>query len=171
MTLFMPRYLIPIPAFPLKGKVRMAHREQSKLDLVRLQEGKLLERVAILGRAAAAHRESPGDFANVKVVLRVERETGGCCETAGRRLFRRAPAREDLAILVEDAHPRVTLIFPGNWTKALRGVAFVPREFRHIRPAQRVEDEMRGPLRVRPLAQVLAVRTEDLDAVALAVTH
>src|SRR5258705_1374586 len=92
-----------------------------------------------------------------------------CGETSGCRHFGRAPARQDFAFLVEDAHARVARYL--DRTEALRDVALVPRELGHVGAAHRIESEVRRPLRVRPFAQVLAVRAEDLDAIALTVTH
>src|SRR5258706_983136 len=90
-------------------------------------------------------------------------------ETSGCRHFGRAPTRQDFAFFVEDAHARVARYL--DRAEALRDVALVPREFGHVGAAERIEGEVRRPLRVRPLAQILAARAEDLDPVALTVPH
>src|SRR5439155_11115131 len=78
------------------------------------------------------------------------------------------PAGQQVPVRVEDAHP--TLARLCNGTEALRGVARVPPEFGDVGPTLGVKDDVGGPLDVRPLTQVLAVRAEDLDTVALPVT-
>ena len=59
----------------------------------------------------------------------------------------------------------------GNRAMRKGMVADVPPQLGHISAALRIEHQVRGALGVRPLAEVLAVGTEDLDAVALAVAH
>ena len=71
------------------------------------------------------------------------------------------------AVLVEDAHAALARIADGP--VALRGLALVPPQLGDVGAALAVEDDVRRPLRVGPLGQVLAVRAEDLDAVVLAV--
>src|SRR6185437_5531445 len=100
--------------------------------------------MAVRGRAAAAHRESPRDLAHIEVVLRIQGETMRRGETSGCRHFGRAPARQDFARFVEDAHARVARYL--DRTEALRDVALVPCEFGHVSAAERIEGEMRRPL-------------------------
>ena len=52
-----------------------------------------------------------------------------------------------------------------------RMIADMPPQFRHVGATLRIEHQMRRALRVGPLGQELAVRAENLDAVALAVAH
>src|SRR5262249_21147598 len=135
-----------------------------------LAERELLERVAVLGRTAAAHRESPGDFAHVEVVLRVERETVRRREAARRFDLGRTPACEHLAVLVVDAHARLPELLR-SLAGAIVVVALVPRQLGHVDVAQLVEGDVRRALGVRPLTEVLAVRAEDLNAVGFAIAH
>src|SRR6185295_14010693 len=106
------------------------------------RERELLERVAVLGRASAAHRERPGHLAHVEIVLRVEREPVRRGEAAGRRHLRRAPAGEYLPVLVEDAHPRLAELL-GYLAGAEVVVALVPRQLGHVDVAFRVERDVR----------------------------
>src|SRR5688572_21414445 len=88
---------------------RSGATKQSRGARASILQRELLERVAIRARLAAAHRERPRDFAHVEIVLRIEGETVGRGEASRVRCLRRAPASEDFAIAVEDAHARVTL--------------------------------------------------------------
>ena len=89
-------------------------------------------------------------------------------KAASGRGVRRAPAGQESTALIEHAHPSRTRLRHG--TEAAGDVTQVPPEFGHVDPALGVKDDVGGPLRVRPLVQVLAVGAEDLDAVALPVT-
>src|SRR5215813_3397711 len=70
---------------------------------------------------------------------------------------------------VVDAHPPEARL--ADRPVALRGLPLVPPQFGDVGAALGIEHDVGRPLGVRPLAQVLAVRAEDLDAVALAVAH
>ena len=89
-------------------------------------------------------------------------------KAAGRGGLWCTPAGQQVTVLVKDAHPAVARLC--NGTEALRGVARVPPEFGNVGPALGIKDQVGGALDVGPLAQVLAVGAEDLDAVALPVT-
>src|SRR5919108_3870093 len=158
------RVLSPGAAWP--ARVRHPHDPHALPSLLLLQL-ELLERVAVGGRQSAAHGEGPGHFADVDVTFRIDCEPVRRREAAGLRGFRRAPPREEAAVAVEDADAAVLRGLRG--AVAARDLAGVPPELGHVGASGRVEDEVRRPLRVGPLAQILAVGAEDLDAVALAV--
>src|SRR5882724_3990597 len=87
---------------------------------------------------------------------------------ASRRLgVGRAPPGEDPAVLVEDADPAVLGL--ERRSVALRYLALVPPELRHVGTSLLVEDEVGRPLGIGPLVEILAVRAEDLDAIVLAI--
>jgi hypothetical protein len=90
-------------------------------------------------------------------------------KAAGIGGLRRAPAREHLAVPVVDTHAGVAVLFD-LLAFAVVMVAFVPRELGDVGVAVRIEAQMRRTLRLGPLAEVLAVRAKDLDAVGFAVT-
>src|SRR5687768_5489399 len=127
----------------------------------------LLERVAAFGRVPAADRERPRDLAHVDVAFRVDGQPVRCSEAAGRAGVGTAPAREHAAVPVVHAHAAVARLDDGPVPSGRR--SRVPPQLGDVRASLRVEDEMRGALGVRPLAEVLAVGAEDLDAVVLAV--
>src|SRR5882724_7673402 len=127
----------------------------------------LLEGVAALADMPAAHGERPRYLAHVDGPARVHRQAMRRREAAGRARVGAAPPGEDATILVIDADPAVPRVLDGP--VALRSLALVPPQLRDIGSALRVEDEVGWPLGVGPLAEVLAVRAEDLDAVVLAV--
>src|SRR5262249_7939955 len=132
-------------------------------------EGKLLERVAVRRSAAAADRKGPSDLTDVDGALGVHRETVRRGKAASGRGVRRAPAGEQATIRIENTHPTVARL--RNGTQATGDIARVPPELGHVRPALGVKDDVGRSLGVRPHVQMLAVRTEDLDTVALPVTH
>jgi hypothetical protein len=73
------------------------------------------------------------------------------------------------AVRVVHADPAVARL--GDRTMPLRGLALVPPQLGNVGASLRVEHEVGRALRVGPLAQILAVGTEDLDAIVLAVAH
>src|SRR5262245_51007149 len=132
-------------------------------------ERKFLECVAVCRGTTTADCEGPGDLAHVDSALGVDGKTMWRGKAAGGRSVRCAPAGQQSTVRIEDADPAVTRLRHG--TEAARDITRVPPELRHIRAALGVKDNMGRPLGVCPLVQVLAVRAEDLDAVALPVTH
>src|SRR5439155_1486608 len=115
----------------------------------------LLERVAVRGREAAADREGPRDLRHVHGALAVHGEAVRRGEAARLGRLRRAPAREQTAVLVEDADASVLGLL--GHAVAPRGLALVPPELRDVRAALLVEDDVGRALRVGPLGEVLAV--------------
>ena len=99
--------------------------------------------------------------------LRVHRDAVRRREAAGRGLIGRAPAGEETAVAVEHADPPVPRL--GDGAVALRGLALVPPQLRDVGAPLRIEHEVRRPLGVGPLREVLAVGAEDLDAIVLPV--
>src|SRR4029077_18583379 len=106
---------------------------------------------------------------HVDVTPRVDSQAVRRREAAGRFGHGSAPARENPTVTIEDADPAVPRFF--HRPQALRGLARVPPQLGDVGPALRVEHEVSRPLGVRPLAEILAVRAEDLDAVVLAVAN
>src|SRR4029453_13371918 len=129
----------------------------------------LLERVTSGGCQAAAHRERPRHLAHVDVAARVDGEAMRRSEAAGGAGVGRAPAREHSSVLVEHADAAVAWL--GEGPVPLRRLSAGPPELRDVRAALRVEHEVGRTLGVGPLREVLAVRTEDLDAIILAIAH
>src|SRR5438046_10271737 len=86
---------------------------------------------------------------------------------AGLGPARRAPAREQPAVLVEDADAPVLGLL--RHAVPPRGLSLVPPELGDVRASLLVEDDVGGALRVGPLREILAVGAEDLDAIAPAV--
>src|SRR5437867_1642646 len=123
----------------------------------------LLERMST--RQPAADREGVGDLAHVDVAPRIHRDAVGRGEAAGSRGVGRSPARQQAAVLVEDADAAEARF--GDRPVALRRLALVPPQLGDVGAALWVEHDVGGPLRVGPLAQVLAVRAIDLDPVVL----
>ena len=131
---------------------------------------KLLERVAIPGRTAAADAKGPGHFADVDIVFRVQCQPVRRDKTAGRGAVRRAPACEQLAFRIKNAEARMTHFGDGR-ALTERVVALVPRQFRHVNIALGIKAQMRRALRIRPLFKELTIRAENLNAVDLAVAY
>src|SRR5262245_53580891 len=90
-------------------------------------------------------------------------------EASRRAGIGRTPAREHPSVLVEHADPAVARL--GNGSVSLRRLSAVPPELRDVSAALCIEYQMGRTLSVRPLREVLAVRTEDLDAIVLTVAH
>src|SRR5712692_8048105 len=130
-------------------------------------QGEFLEGVTVRGRVPPAHREGPGHLAHVDVALRVHRDAVRRREVAGSARLGPAPAREHAALGIEDAHPPGPRLRDGPLTT--RGLARVPPQLGDEGAALGVEDEVGRTLGVRPLAQILALGAEDLDAIVLAV--
>src|SRR5262249_18096197 len=126
-------------------------------------ESELLERVG--SRQAATDRERVGDLAHVDVASRIHRDAMWRGETPGRGGVGCPPARQQPAVLVEDADAAVARL--GDRPVPLRRLTLVPPELGDVGAALRIEHDVGGPLRVGPLAQILTVRAEDLNAIVL----
>src|SRR5215510_8514657 len=115
----------------------------------------------------AAHREGPGHLAHVDGALRIDGQAVRRREAARRAGIRAAPARQDLAVPVVDADPAVAGL--GDGSMAPGDGARVPPQLGDEGATLLVEDDVGGPLGVRPIAEVLAIGAEDLDAIVLPV--
>src|SRR5687768_13365459 len=129
----------------------------------------LLERVAALGHVPAAARERPRDLADVDVTARVHGEPVRGREAPRGDGVGTTPPREHAPFTVVDA--RATGACVAGRPVATRGLPGLPPELGDVCAPLGVEHEVRRAARVRPLAEVLAIRTEDLDAVVLPVAH
>src|SRR5262245_13476261 len=131
-------------------------------------EAELLEGVAVRGGETAADREGPRHLAHVDVAARVDGDPVGSREASRRGRLQGAPAREQAALLVVHAHPARARL--GDRSVSLGFHPGVPPQLGHVGTALGVEHDVGRALRVGPLAEVLAVGTEDLDPIVLAVT-
>src|SRR6476646_664955 len=110
------------------GNTSRALRLNSAARRVR---ARYVARIAESRRAPAAHRERPRDLAHVEIVLRIERETVRRGEAARRSDLGGSPARENLSVLVVDAHARVAGLLD-HLAFAIILITFVPSELGHV---------------------------------------
>ena len=80
-------------------------------------EGELLERMAVSRGTATAHRERPGDLADVDSVLRVHGDTMRRGKTPGGRGLGRPPSGHNVAVRIKDTDAGVAGL--RNGAKAL----------------------------------------------------
>jgi hypothetical protein len=153
------RTSVPYPFFPLS---RLGLGRGSLAD-------ELLERMAIGWNQAPFDPKSMGDLTNIEVAVGVHAERVGSNEIPRRTPIGADPAKQYVAVRVEDANVSREIVPNGAVDEGM--LSHAPPQAGDVYQPLAVYYDIRRPLDVRPLIEVLAIRTKELYTVVLTVGH